>query len=171
MAVVDFDKRKAKKNETKTESDAEEPEEQFLQSEYDAKVKDEAKSGVTEQGDTNVKMETDDVFFKRERKEKQSTPQSSPIHLKIPRSRFYDNCQPKDVQKQHRFIHETLGHLSLDMIKKVLMEVRWYESVVKVIDVMADDQHCNSCVFGKAKMPATPTGKTVRTSRSCWSGR
>ena len=112
-----------------------------------------------------MKMETDDVFFKSQRKEKQSTPQSRPIRLKIPRSRFYDSCQPKDVQKQQRFIHETLGHLSLSTIKKGLMEVRGYESVANVIDVMADDQHCNSCALGKAKMPATPTGKTVRPSR------
>ena len=45
------------------------------------------------------------------------------------------------------------------------MEVRGYESVANVIDVLADDQHCNSCALGKAKMPATPTGKTVRPSR------
>ena len=45
------------------------------------------------------------------------------------------------------------------------MEVRGYESVANVIDVMTDDQHCNSCALGKAKMPATPTGKTVRPNR------
>ena len=50
-------------------------------------------------------------------------------------------------------------------IKKGLMEVRGYESVANVIDVMTDDQHCNSCALGKAKMPATPTGKTVRPNR------
>jgi hypothetical protein len=45
------------------------------------------------------------------------------------------------------------------------MEVRGYESVANVIDVMPDDQHYNSCALGKAKMPATPTGKTVRPNR------
>ncbi len=38
-------------------------------------------------------------------------------------------------------------------------------TVANVIDVMTDDQHCNSCALGKAKMPATPTGKTIRPSR------
>ena len=45
------------------------------------------------------------------------------------------------------------------------MEVMGCESVANVIDVMTDDQHCNSCALGKTKMPATPTGKTVRPSR------
>ena len=51
--------------------------------------------------------------------------------------------------------------MSLDTIKKGLMEVRGYESVVNVIDVMTDDQHCNSCALGKAKMPTATTGKMV----------
>ena len=85
-------------------------------------------SGDTESGEASVIMETDEVFFKRERKEKQSTPQSRSIRLKIPKSRFYDNFHPKDVQKQQWFIHETLGHLSLGTIKKGLMEVRGYDS-------------------------------------------
>jgi hypothetical protein len=166
MAVADFDKRKAKKS----ESVAEEPKERFLQRDYDHKshgdeIKKEVESGNTEPVEPGVKVETDDALFRRERKEKQSTPQSRPIRLKIPRSRFYDNSQPKDIQKQQRFLHETLGHLSMGTIKKGLMEVRGYESVANVIDVMADDQHCNSCALGKAKMPATPTGKTVRPSR------
>ena len=104
MTIADFDKRKAKMNDAKTEQETEEPEEpeeQFLQREDDAEVKEEAESGGTEPGGVKVKMETDDAFFKRQRKEKQSTPQSRPIRLKIPRSRFYDSCQPKDVQKQH----------------------------------------------------------------------
>ncbi len=50
-------------------------------------------------------------------------------------------------------------------IKKGLMKVRGYESVANIIDTMTDEQHCNSCVLGKAKMPATPTGKTVSPSR------
>jgi hypothetical protein len=50
-------------------------------------------------------------------------------------------------------------------IKKGLMEVRGYESVANVIDVMTDDHHCNSSTLGKAKMPVTPTGKTVRPNR------
>jgi hypothetical protein len=78
-------------------------------------------------------VETDDAFFKRERKEKHRTGR--------------------------------LGHLSMGTIKKGLMEVRGYESVANVIDVMTDDQHYNSCALGKAKMPATPTGKTVRPNR------
>ncbi len=41
------------------------------------------------------------------------------------------------------------------------MEVRGYESVANMIDAMTDEQHCNSCALGKAKMPATPTGNTV----------
>jgi hypothetical protein len=53
----------------------------------------------------------------------------------------------------------------LGTIKKGLFEVRGYEGVANLIDVMTDDQHCNSCALGKAKMPATPKGKTVRPSR------
>ncbi len=49
-------------------------------------------------------------------------------------------------------------------IKKELMEVRGYESVPNVIDVITDDQHCNRCVLGKVKTE-TPTGKTVRPNR------
>ena len=131
MAVADFDKRKAKES----ESVAEEPKERFLQRDYE-----QVESGNTEPGETDVKVETDDAFFKRERREKQLTP----IRLKIPRSRFYDNSQPKDIQKQQRFIHETLGHLSMGTIKKGLMEVRGYESVANVIDIMTDDHHCNT---------------------------
>ena len=166
MAVADFDKRKDKKNDAKTERKSEQPEERFLQGDYywrgdlnshDDKFKEETESGDTQPGETSVKMETYEAFFKRKRKEKQSTTQTSPIRLKIPRSRFYDNCQSKDVQKQQWFIHETLGYLSLGTIKKGLMEVRGYESVSNVIDAMTDDQYCNSCSLGKAKMPATPT--------------
>jgi hypothetical protein len=99
MAVADFDKRKAKKSESATE----EPKERFLQRDYDHKshgdeIKKEVESGNTEPEEPGVKVETDDALFKRERKEKQSTPQSRPIRLKIPRSRFYDNSQPKDIQ-------------------------------------------------------------------------
>ena len=107
MAVEDFDKRKAKKSESVTE----EPKERFLQCDYEwrgnlndhnshgDKVKKEVESTNTEPGEPGVKVETDDVFFKREREEKKSTPQSRPIRLKIPRSRFYDNSQTKDIQK------------------------------------------------------------------------
>jgi hypothetical protein len=76
MTIADFDKRKAI-SDAKTEREAEEPKERFLQREYDAKIKEEAESGGTEPGEVNVKMETDDAFFKKERKEKQSTPQLS----------------------------------------------------------------------------------------------
>ena len=100
MTMTDFDQQKVKMRDAKTERETEEPEERFLQCEYDAKIKEETESGGTEPGEVNVKMETDDTFFKGERKEKPSTPQSRPILLKIPRSRFYDSCQPKDVQKQ-----------------------------------------------------------------------
>ncbi len=55
--------------------------------------------------------------------------------------------------------------MSIGTIKKGLMEVRGYESVVNMIDAMTDEQHCNSCALGKAKIPATPTGKTVRPIR------
>ena len=41
---------------------------------HDTKVKGETEPEDTEPGQANVKMETDDAFFKRERKEKQSTP-------------------------------------------------------------------------------------------------
>ena len=70
-----------------------------------------------------------------------------------------------DNHRQQQFLHETLGYLSLGPIKKGHMKVRGYESVANVIDVMTDDHQCNSCAFGKSKMPATPTGKTVRSSR------
>jgi hypothetical protein len=86
MAVEDFDKRKAKKSESVTE----EPKERFLQCDYEwrgnlndhnshgDKVKKEVESTNTEPGEPGVKVETDDVFFKREIEEKQSTPQSRP---------------------------------------------------------------------------------------------
>jgi hypothetical protein len=91
MAVVDFDKRKTKKS----ESVSEEPKERFLQRDYEwrgslndhnshgDKVKKEVESANTEPGETGSKAETDDAFFKREKKKKQSTPQSRPIRLKI----------------------------------------------------------------------------------------
>ena len=82
----------------KSESASEEPKERFLQRDYEWRgnlnghnshsdeVKKEVESGDTEPGEPGVKVETDDAFFKRERKEKQSRPQSRPIRLKIPRS-------------------------------------------------------------------------------------
>ncbi len=111
MTVADFDKRKAKKS----ESVSEEPKERFLQSDYEwrgslndhnshgNKVKKEVESANTEPGESGVKVETDDAFFKRERKD--------------------------------------------------------------VIDVTTDDQHYNTCALGKAKIPETPVGKTVRPKR------
>jgi hypothetical protein len=139
MAVADFDKRKTKKS----ESVAEELKERFLQCDYDHKSHaDEIKKEV-ESGNTS----------------------GTGGWLKIPRSRFYDNSQSKDIQKQQWFLHETLGHLSMGTIKKGLMEVRGYASVANVIDVMTDDQHYNTCALGKAKIPVTPAGKTVRPSR------
>ncbi len=74
----------------------EEPKERFLLSDYEwrgslndhnshgDKVKKEVESANTEPGEPGVKVENDDSLFKRERKEKQSTPQSRPIRLKIP---------------------------------------------------------------------------------------
>jgi hypothetical protein len=76
-----------------------------LQSDYKLEdvsddIDEETGSGDTKPGDPIVKVETDEVFFKRERKEKQSTPHTRPIRLKKPRSRFYDSGQPRDIQKQ-----------------------------------------------------------------------
>jgi len=169
MAVADMNKRKSK-SDVETGTNAEGSRERFLQPDYKLEdvtddIDEEAGSGDTKPGEPSVKVETDEAFFKRERKEKQSTPYTRPIRLKIPRSRFYDSGQPRDIQKQQRFLHETLGHLSMGTIKKGLMQVRGYESVANMIDTMTDEQHCNSCALGKAKMPATPTGKTVRPSR------
>jgi hypothetical protein len=69
MTIADFDKRKDI-SDAKTKREAEEPKERFLHREYDAKIKEEAESGGTEPGEVHVKMETDDAFFKKERKEK-----------------------------------------------------------------------------------------------------
>jgi len=162
--IEEFNQRKVKESDkSKTGDNAEEPKERFLHHDYEGK--EEMESADTKPREPIVKEESDDVFFKKERKEKQSTPQTRPIRLKIPRSRFYDSCQPKDIQKQQRFIHETLGHLSLGTIKKGLMEAKGYESIANVIDTMADDQHCTSCALGKVRMPPTPTGKTIRPTR------
>jgi hypothetical protein len=148
MAVADMNKRKSK-SDVETGTNAEGSRERFLQPDYKLEdvaddIDEEAGSGDTKPGEPIVKVETDEAFFKRERKEKQSTPHTRPIRLKIPRSRFYDSGQPRDIQKQQRFLHETLGHLSMGTIKKGLMEVRGYESVANMIDTMTDEQHCNS---------------------------
>ncbi len=168
MTVADMNKRKSK-SDVETGTNTEGSRERFLQPDYKLEdvpddIDEEAGSGDTKPGDPSVKVETDEAFFKRERKEKQLTPHTRSIRLKIPRSRFYDSGQPSDIQKQQRFLHETLGHLSMVTIKKGLMEVRGYESVANMIDTMTDEQHCN-CALGKAKMPATPTGKTASPSR------
>ena len=47
-------------------------------------------SGDTKPGEPSVKVETDEGFFKRERKEKQSTPHARPVsytHLTLPTKR------------------------------------------------------------------------------------
>lgn len=46
-------------------------------------------------------------------------------------------------------------------IKEDLKVVKGYESISKIIEVMSDDRHCNSCVIGKSKMSVIPKGKTV----------
>jgi hypothetical protein len=125
MAVADMNKRKSK-SDVETGTNAEGSRERFLHPDYKLEdvaddIDEEAGSGDTKPGEPSVKVETDEAFFKRKRKEKQSIPHTRPIRLKIPRSRFYDSGQPRDIQKQQRFLHETLGHLSMGTIKKGLM--------------------------------------------------
>ena len=55
--------------------------------------------------------ETDETFFRRERRERGSTPVNSGIRLKIPRSRYINTSLPIDVKKAQKHVHEMLGHL------------------------------------------------------------
>jgi hypothetical protein len=128
MTVEDLNKRKSK-NDMKIGIDVKGPRQRFLHPDNKENgdttdhVNKEKGSGDTEPGEPSVELETDETFFKRERKEKQSTPQTRPIRLKIRKSRFYDSGQPKDIKKKQYFLHETLGNLSMDTIKKKIMDL------------------------------------------------
>jgi hypothetical protein len=101
----------------------------------------------------------DDIFFKKEKLEKWTTPQNRPLRLRIPRSRWIDSNQPRDVQKWAKFIHEALGHLSMTTIKEGLSLVKGYESIANILEVIPDDKHCNACAIGKSRMPPIPKGE------------
>ena len=123
MAVADMNKRKSKNN-VEAGANAEGSRERFLQP--DDKLEDvtddideETGSGDTKQGEPSVKVETDEAFFKRERKEKQSTPHTRPIRLKIPKSRFYDNGQPKACRWARSRKEQQFG------VEVTLAEVNW----------------------------------------------
>jgi hypothetical protein len=91
---------------------------------------------------TEVKEESDDSFFKKDKMEKRSSPQSRPLRLRIPRTRWLDTNQPQDKQKDSRFIHEALGHLSMATFKEDLKVVKGHESIANIIEVMPDDRQC-----------------------------
>ena len=148
------------KPEPKAEVKSEEKYESFQEEDEWQEVIEKEKDAGTDQ--TEVKQESDDSFFKKEKMEKRSSPQSRPLRLRIPRTRWLDTNQPQDTQKASRFIHEALGHLSMATIKEGLKVVKGYESIANIIEVMPDDRHCNACAIGKSKMPAIPKGKTVR---------
>jgi hypothetical protein len=97
------------KPEPKAEVKSEEKYESFQEEEEWQEVIEKEKDAGTDQ--TEVKQESDDSFFKKEKMEKRSSPRSRPLRLRIPRTRWLDTNQPQDTQKASRFIHEALGHL------------------------------------------------------------
>ena len=66
-----------------------------------------------QQHQLDIEDETDENFFRRVRRERESTPLTTGIRLKIPRNRFVDTGLPADVKKAERHImrYEMLGHL------------------------------------------------------------
>jgi hypothetical protein len=79
--IEEFNQRKVKESDkSKTDDNAEETKERFLQLDYKWK---EVKSSDTKTREPIVKEEIDDVFSKWERKEMKSTPQTRSIRKRV----------------------------------------------------------------------------------------
>jgi hypothetical protein len=105
------------------------------------------------------------IIFRRVRRERESTPLTAGIRLKIPRNRYVETGLPADVKKAEKHMHEMLGHLGWKTIKRGLAQVQGCEGLVKLIDGVEDNRHCTACKLTKSKLPPFPTGKTFRLKR------
>jgi hypothetical protein len=123
------------------------------------------KGKLEEQHQLDIEDETDEKFFRRVRRERESTPLTTGIRLKIPRNRYVDTGLPADVKKAEKHMHEMLGHLGWKTIKRGLAQVQGCEGLVKLLDGVDDNRHCTACELTKSKLPPFPTGKTFRLKR------
>jgi hypothetical protein len=71
------------------------------------------KEKLEEQHQLDIEEETDEKFFRRVRRERESTSLTTGIRLKIPRNRYVDtgSAVPADVKKAEEHVYEMLGHL------------------------------------------------------------
>ena len=67
------------------------------------------KEKLEEQHQLDIEEETDEKFFRRVRRERESTPLTTGTRLKIPRNRYVDTGLPADVKKAEKHMHEMLG--------------------------------------------------------------
>ena len=83
------------------------------------------KEKLEEQHQLDIEEETDEKFFRRVRRERESTSLTTGIRLKIPRNRYVDtgSAVPADVKKAEKHMHEMLGHLGWKTIKQGLAQV------------------------------------------------
>jgi hypothetical protein len=123
------------------------------------------KEKLEEEHQLDIEDENDEKFFRRVRKERESTPLTTGIRLKIPRNRYVDTSLPADVKKAEKHMHEMLGHLGWKTIKRGLAQVQGCEGLVKLLDGMGDNRHCTACELTKSKLSPFPTGKTFRLKR------
>ncbi len=70
---------------------------------------------VMEQHHLDLEEETDEKFFRRVRRERESTSLTRGIRLKIPRNGYVDtgSAVPADVKKAEKQMREMQGHLGL----------------------------------------------------------
>ena len=98
--------------------------------------------------------ETDEKFFRRLRRDRESTPINSGIHLKIPRtdSGYINTGLPTDVKKDQKHVHEMLGHLGWKTIQKGLTQVHGCEGLVNLLEGVGDNRHCTVCELTMSKL-------------------
>jgi hypothetical protein len=92
------------------------------------------KENLEEQHRLDTEDETDEKLFRRVRRERESTPLTTGIRLKIPRNRYVDTGLPADVKKAEKHLHEMLGHLGWKTIKRGLAQVQGCEGLAKLLD-------------------------------------
>ncbi len=116
------------------------------------------KGKLEEQHQLDIEDETDEKFFRRVRREREITPLTTGIRLKIPRNRYVDTGLPADVKKAEKYMHEMLRHLGWKTIKRGLAQVQGCEGLVNFFDGVGDNRHCTACELTKSKLPPFPTG-------------
>jgi hypothetical protein len=73
------------------------------------------KENLEKQHQLDLEEETDEKFFRRVRRERESTSLTTGIRLKIPRNGYVDtgSTVPADVKKAEKQMREMMGHLGL----------------------------------------------------------